>query len=86
MDLLISDGDFIIGECLSQQISCLLQAVPGAYKQWPTAGCGIDSFLLDTNSDDLNRVIRQQFKQDGLNIINIELGTDTININAEHES
>ena len=85
LNLLIRDGDFVIGECLNQQITCLLQAVPGAYKQSPTVGCGIDSFILDTDSDDLNRTIRKQFKQDGLNIKKIELGTDKITIDAEHE-
>ena len=86
LDLMIQDGDFVIGECLNQQINCLLQAVPGAYKQSPTAGVGIDSFLLDSDSDELNRTIRQQFKQDKLNIKSISITTEKINIIAEHEA
>ena len=86
LDLLIKDGDFVIGECLNQQITCLLQAVPGAYKQWPSVGCGIDSFILDTASDELNRVIRLQFRQDHLVIKKIEVGTEKIIIDAEHAS
>jgi hypothetical protein len=85
MDLLIRDGDFVIGDCLNQQINCLLQAVPGAYKQSITTGVGIDSFILDTASDELNRTIRQQFKKDKLSVKSISITNEKINLVAEHE-
>jgi hypothetical protein len=84
-DLLIQDGDFVIGDCLNQQINCLLQAVPGSYKQHPTIGVDIDSFILDSNSDELNRAIREQFKKDRLSVKSINITNEKINIIAEHE-
>ena len=84
-ELQIANGDFVVGNCLNQQIGCLLQAAPGAYKQSPLVGVGIDDYILDTAGDELNRTIRFQFKKDKLRIKKISIGTDQINIDAEHE-
>lgn len=65
-DLKIGGGDFVAEPCLNQQIACLLEAVPGDYKQWPGVGVGLSGMILDEDVNEINRTIRLQFKKDGI--------------------
>jgi hypothetical protein len=84
-EMQIVNGDFFVGNCLNQQIGCLLQALPGNYKQSPTVGIGISDYLLDNAIDELTRTVRLQFKKDQLRLKKISIGIDQINIDAERE-
>lgn len=81
-DLKIASGDFVVGECLNQQVGLLLLATKGCIRQHPNVGVGLNGYLLDNNSDELTREIRAQFKADGLRITNLEINNGDITIAA----
>lgn len=49
-ELLITDGDIVIGEGRPQQVATLLQAVPGEIRHAPTLGFGIAYWLKQNTS------------------------------------
>ena len=67
-DLLVENGDFVMGDSTLQNQNLLLWGAPGAYKQYPTVGVGVFNYLKDDNTDDMLRAIRQQFTQDGMTV------------------
>ncbi|MFS2189809.1 hypothetical protein ACCC92_24245 [Mucilaginibacter sp. Mucisp84] len=67
-DLRIENGDFVLGDSDLQHQKLLLFAEKGAYKQYPTTGVGIMSFLNDDSEADMLREIRLQFAQDGMQV------------------
>lgn len=76
-DLQMKSGDFVTGEALKQNQRRLLKDDPGDWKQNPTVGIGLYSFLDDeADSEDLFFAIREQFKADGMNVREIKV-TDT---------
>lgn len=85
-DLEIKDGDFVIGESNQQHQQCLLLAEPGAFKQFPTVGVGVMSFLKDESPDDLLREIRIQFSQDGMKVNRIGYEGGKLKIDADYGS
>lgn len=83
-DLAANNGDFIIGECLNQQVSLLLLCAPGDIRQQPKLGVGIQEYTLDERPADLNRNIRLNFLKDGLTVKKIAQTNTEITIDAEH--
>ncbi|KAF0199571.1 MAG: hypothetical protein FD170_3890 [Bacteroidetes bacterium] len=85
-DLLITDGDFVIGNCLDQQVALLLLASPGDIRSAPENGVGLPEFLLGEDNDDLNAAIRFQFKKDNLKLRKIKITSTQLTLDAEHDS
>jgi hypothetical protein len=83
-DLIIKDGDFLVKESTEQHQQLLPLADKGQFKQSPTTGVGIDSYLNDEASpDDIRRDIQEQFESDGMTIANIKVaGYESLNIDA----
>ncbi len=52
-DLLIVNGDFVIGESIDQEVGLILQSNKGEYKEFPTFGL---------NLIELTRIIHQKSK------------------------
>lgn len=67
-DLSVDNGDFALGDSDLQHQKLLLLAEKGAYKQYPTTGVGIMTYLKDDNEADMLREIRFQFAQDGMQV------------------
>lgn len=82
-DLVIKEGDFVGGENLNQQIACLLMAEKGSFKQSPTIGVGINSYLLDEGTNELNRELRLQCKKEDLVLKTFAIHGGKINLNIE---
>jgi len=85
-DLLIKDGNFVVGESTGQHIRNLLLANKGEYKQFPTIGVGINSFLLDDLDDrELSRMITTEFENDGMIINRLSVRSlEDLEIEAEY--
>jgi len=85
-DLLIKDGDFVIGPALETQIEHLMLADKGAYRDDPLAGAGIKRTIngrLNTKTDIL-REIKLQLQGDGWQNIDVRLFQDQdLTINAD---
>ena len=78
-------GDFVLGDATEQHKRLLLILHAGQIKQYPTAGVGVDRFLMSENFVQLERIIRQQFEQDGMNVNDIDVdGFPKIEIDATY--
>jgi hypothetical protein len=75
-DVLLKDGDFVIGDATYQNQAVLLKDSPGEVKQFPTAGVGMEAFLLDENPALLLREIRSQFTKDGMQVSKVSISPD----------
>jgi hypothetical protein len=75
-DLLITAGDFVVGESTQQHQSLLVRAKKGELRQYPKTGVGIDDFLQDDNPGDVWQEIQKQFDADGMVVRRIEIGYD----------
>lgn len=81
-DLAIAAGDFELGDCLKQSQSLLLLTCKGEWKQNPTAGVGVGSYLETASTDALSREIREQFSRDGMQVDSVLIRNSQLYIEA----
>ncbi len=74
-DLIIANGDFVIGESMAQHQKTLILIDKGEFKEVPARGVASRRYLESETPDDLAREIRQEFTKDGMVV-------KTINIDA----
>ena len=68
-DVIIKDGDFLIGEASEQHQQLLLISEKGMWKQYPVIGVAMQSFLLDDDyTDGFKKEVKKQFEMDGMEI------------------
>ena len=67
-ELLIQNGDLVIGRSDDIHKDVLLVSDKGAFKENPEVGVGLQQFLQGESSDDLLAEIRKQFTADGITI------------------
>lgn len=77
-DLLIIDGDLVVGESTAQHQKILLLADKGEFKDAPMRGVGARRYLEDNTPDNLAREIRQEFSADGMTVNKIQITPDLI--------
>lgn len=85
LDLSIENGDFVIGESTNQQQKIMLLADKNEFKENPTVGVGIETYLDDESPADMHREIRLQFSKDGMKVKSIKTIEGKINIDAPYE-
>jgi hypothetical protein len=83
-DLRIENGDFVIDDSDLQHQRLLLYAEKGAYKQYPTTGVAIMTFLKDDNEADMLREIRLQFAQDGMQVDKLSYKNGKLEVSANY--
>ena len=85
-DIQIADGDFVVGESTQQHQMLLLLSEAGEWKQNPTVGVGLRSYLLDdTTVSDLKSAIAKGFEADGQRITSLKITPDyKLTIKAEY--
>lgn len=83
-DLLIADGDFVIGDASVQNQYLLLKCQKGEFKQWPKACVGLESYLLDEAEQDMLREIRSQFENDGMKVNQLNYTDGKIIVDAPY--
>ncbi len=68
-DLLVTNGDFVIGASDNQHIQDIIQSFVGWWKQFPLVGVGIQSFINSNGQDQaLARSIQIQLQSDGFTV------------------
>ncbi|MDD2965538.1 MAG: hypothetical protein PHU33_16465 [Bacteroidales bacterium] len=67
-DLANQDGDLVVGDASIQLQKDLIQAGEGEYKQNPTTGIGIYTFIDDEGPENLLKKIRSQLAGDNCNV------------------
>jgi len=82
-DLLIENGDFVIGESFEQEVTLIVQSTKGEWKNQPLIGAGIADYLLDNDFNGLKSEIKTQLKYDGKTLKNFQVDAYTIKIDAE---
>lgn len=72
-ELVISDGDFVVGESDLQNVLLIVSIPPGSWKQFPLTGVGEAKFINAPLDGALRREIQLQLQADGyrLNSVNI---------------
>jgi hypothetical protein len=83
-DLLIKDGDFVIGESDEQNKSLLLLCVKGDFKEKPDVCVGIENYLESEDPAEMIREIKAQFTGDGMNVRQVLIENGKINIDAKY--
>ena len=82
----IAGGDFVVAESTAQHQQDLIICGPGDWKQNPTVGVGVMSYLDGEDFSDLLRNISLQFAQDGMKVASVSLTpAGTINTDAYYK-
>jgi len=71
-DLLVEDGDFVLGESTRQHQVLIVYAEKGENREFPTRGVGVRSWLLDERPGDLNAAIKREFEADGMKVLGVK--------------
>lgn len=84
-DLLIENGDFVIGESTLQHQRLLLLCNKGEFKENPTRCIGLNRYLESNDAQALAREIDVDFSKDGMKVSKIVIDIPTIEIEASYE-
>ncbi len=71
-DLLIENGDFVIGISDLQHQEHLLIAQKGDFKQFPDIGVAIEDYLRESDIEGLVTEVRNEFVKDGMAVNRVE--------------
>jgi hypothetical protein len=82
-DLLIENGDFVIGESNHQHIELLLTSMPGDWKAHPETGVGLALAQNGIIDGFLKRTIAVQLEADGFKLENLEITDKGLIIDAK---
>jgi hypothetical protein len=70
-DLLIQDGDFVIGQSDEQHIVDTINAFPGWWKQNPADGVGLLQYVRSSGKQqEIARIVKIQLQSDGYQVSN----------------
>ncbi len=61
-----ADGDFVTGDATNQNQELLLGSAPGEWKENPTIGIDVESYILDEDVGGLLSAIKKGFEADGM--------------------
>lgn len=84
-DLLIVDGDFVIGESTIQHQKLLLHCNKGEFKESPTRCVGLLRFLETHDTQGLAREVDVEFTKDGMKVHKIKIEAPNLEIEANYE-
>lgn len=76
-DLLIQNGDFVVGDSDVQHAQHLIEAEQGHYKQWPLIGVGARRLLSGPADGDMRRTVQLQLVSDGHNSPKVGLDSNS---------
>ena len=79
-DLVIKNGDLVIGDSNVQHQNTLLITQPGSFKESPEVGVGIENFLMDDDPAGLKNKVREEFTKDGQKVDSISYDTEIGNL------
>jgi hypothetical protein len=91
-DLKIIGGDFAVEESTNAHQRALLLSTKGDYKQNPTVGVGLVTFIDDEGANNVMRAVALEFVRDGMDAKNMKVddrgitdSTITIFPNAKYQ-
>ena len=84
-DLLIENGDFVIGDSNEQHIRHILRLAPGQNRMAPLLGANIIENLKGNFDGDFKRKIRIMLEMDGVTVNDVQINNDELNIDAKRK-
>lgn len=82
-DILIANGDFVVGDATKQNQKRLLLSNKGAYREFPLVCVGLMFYLDDEDYNDLIREVRREMVKDGMTVDELAITADgSIRLNA----
>lgn len=75
-DLLIENGDFVLGDTDQQNQKLIVIANKGEWKEFPEVGVGIQEMLSDDDPTDVLIETKRQLEYDGMQIDDVSLTQD----------
>ena len=81
-DLLIENGDFVIGDSNEQHIRHILRLAPGQNRMAPLLGANIIENLKGNLDGDFKRKIRIMLAMDGVTVNDVQINNGELNIDA----
>ncbi len=85
-DLLIENGDFVIGNSENQHQLDILLAEKGEFKEFPEIGVSINEMLADDNFVAFLIEAKKNLEYDGMQINNIEFTENgVLNIDGKYQ-
>lgn len=86
-DLLIKDGDFVIGESDNEHIKSILIANKGEWKEFPELGVGMEELLNDDAYNQFLIDAKNNLEYDGMLVKNVGFTDEgTLNIDAKYKT
>jgi|SRR5690242_12705585 len=82
-DLLIEDGDWVIGDSDMQHIEDILDAYPGEYRNAPLLGVYLQNAVNGPMDGTIRKNIRLNLQSDNYNVKTVEITSENLNIDAE---
>lgn len=82
-DILLKDGDYVIGESDMQHIEDILDAYPGEYRNAPLLGVYLQRALNGPMDGSIRKDIRLNLESDNYQVKKVELTTKIVNVDAE---
>ena len=65
-DLVIANGDFVVGDSIDQEVATLLQLNKGELKEFPILGPDLIKLINSNTSEvELRQIIKTELKRDG---------------------
>ena len=71
-DLLIQNGDFVVGASDSQHVEDILTSFVGEWKQYPFLGVGLLQYLKSQNPNTAITAIKTQLQSDGYSVNSVK--------------
>lgn len=83
-DLLIKNGDFVLGDCEGQDIEFLLESFKGEWKENPRVGAEIIKLVKSRATETrIKRDANEQLSNDGFKEIDISIDYPNVNVDAK---
>ena len=84
-DLLIENGDFVIGESTQQNIGLILISEKGEWRHAPFVGAGLRSAIEDeAEPAELIQEIKKQLELDGLQNVQIDASSGAFRVEGNY--
>jgi len=76
-DLLIQNGDFVVGASDVQHVEDIINSFVGEWKQYPILGAGLLQYLNSENAQQASTNIKQQLQSDGYSLQSVKVNIDS---------
>ncbi|WP_044213466.1 hypothetical protein [Flammeovirga sp. OC4] len=87
-DLLIVNGDFVIGESDEQNVRLNIESNKGDWKEFPTAGFGIENYINSVqNKTKFSSDLAKALDEDGYQLedLNLDQGIENFELNFKRK-